>query len=84
MIAPAVALLARSDMKRAIATGVAATVVISIYGAAGYIIAGYGNADTVTPSLGWVYLPAIAVLIPCALLSAPLGAKLSMKLRNQF
>lgn len=80
VIAPAVALLARADMKRAIATGVAATVVISIYGAGGYIISGYGHVDTVAPSLGWVYLPAIALLIPCALLSAPFGAKLAMRL----
>ena len=80
VIAPAIALLARSDMKRAIATGVATTVVISIYGAGGYIITGYGEPATVWPSLGWIYLPAIALLIPCALLAAPLGAKLAMRL----
>lgn len=80
VIAPAIALLAKSDMKRAIATGVGTTVVISIYGAAGYIISGYGNTETVSPSLGWVYLPAIALLIPCALLAAPLGAKLAMRM----
>lgn len=80
VIAPAIALLAKSDMKRAIATGVGTTVVISIYGAAGYIISGYGSTETVSPSWGWVYLPAIALLIPCALLAAPLGAKLAMRM----
>lgn len=80
VIAPAIALLARADMKRAIATGVGTTVIISLYGASGYIISGYGHGETVSPSLGWVYLPAIILLIPCALLAAPLGAKLAMRL----
>ena len=80
VIAPAIVLLARSDMKRAIATGVATTVVISIYGAVGYMIAGHGDVTTVSPSLGWIYLPAIALLIPCAMISAPFGARLAIKL----
>lgn len=80
VIAPAIALIARAQMKRAIATGVAATVVISLYGALSYMVAGWENGSTVSPSIGWIYLPALLLLIPCALISAPLGAKVAMKL----
>jgi uncharacterized protein len=80
IIAPAVALLTRSDMKRAIATGVGATVVISVLGAGGYVLSGLASADTVEPSVGWIYLPALVLLLPTALLSAPFGAKLALRL----
>lgn len=80
IVAPAVALLTRCDMKRAVATGVGATVVISVLGSVGYMVSGIASAETVAPSIGWIYLPALAILIPTALLSAPLGAKLALRL----
>jgi uncharacterized membrane protein YfcA len=80
IIAPAVAMLTRSDMKRAVATGVGATVVISLLGAGGYVATGLERGDTAMPGLGWIYLPALAFLIPAALLSAPLGARLALRL----
>lgn len=80
IIAPAVAMLTRSDMKRAVATGVGATVVISLLGTGGYVATGLERGDTAMPGLGWIYLPALAFLIPAALLSAPLGARLALRL----
>lgn len=80
IIAPAVALLTRSDMKRAVATGVGATVIISLLGSGAYAMTGMTSADATSPSIGWIYLPALALLIPSALLSAPLGARLAMRL----
>jgi len=80
IIAPAIAMLTRSDMKRAIATGVGATVIISIVAAGGYVVSGLQATETVTPSLGWVYLPALILLVPAAMVSAPLGARLAMHL----
>jgi uncharacterized membrane protein YfcA len=80
IIAPAVALLTRADMKRAVATGVGATVIISLLGSSAYVMSGMSSADTASPSVGWIYLPALALLIPSALLSAPLGARLALRL----
>jgi uncharacterized protein len=80
IIAPAVAMLTRADMKRSVATGVGATVVISLLGAGGYALAGLDGANTASPSIGWIYLPALALLVPVALLAAPLGAKLALRL----
>lgn len=82
IIAPAVALLARSDMKRAVATGVGTTVIISTLGCIGYVVAGTASSDTASLSIGWIYLPALALLIPAALLAAPLGARLALRLSS--
>jgi uncharacterized membrane protein YfcA len=82
IVAPAVALLTRSDMKRAVATGVGATVVISVLGSGGYVLSGLASADTVSPSVGWIYLPALALLVPTAMLAAPLGARLALRLSS--
>jgi uncharacterized protein len=82
IVAPAVALLTRSDMKRAIATGVGATVVISVLGSGGYVVSGMGNTATVSPSLGWIYIPALVFLVPCAMFAAPFGAKVAMRLKQ--
>jgi hypothetical protein len=80
IIAPAVAMLTRADMKRAVATGVGATVVISLFGAGGYVLAGFGSSDAASPGIGWIYLPALAFLIPSALIAAPVGARLALHL----
>lgn len=80
IIAPAVAMLTRTDMKRAVATGVGATVVISLLGAGGYALAGLDSNAPASPGIGWIYLPALAFLIPSALLAAPVGARLALRL----
>lgn len=80
VVAPAVALLTRSDMKRAVATGVGATVVVALLGCGGYVLSGLASAETVAPGVGWIYLPALALLVPMALIAAPLGARLAVRL----
>jgi uncharacterized membrane protein YfcA len=80
VIAPAIALLFRSDMKRAIATAVAATVLLSIYGVVNYTMVGIEAEGTVSPSMGWIYLPALALLIPAAFVASPLGVKVATRL----
>jgi hypothetical protein len=81
VLAPAIALLFRSDMKRAVGTAVGATVLISLYGLGGYVIKGLDDAPILAPNLGWIYLPALVVLIPCALVAAPLGVKVALKMQ---
>lgn len=83
VISPAMAILFRADMKRSVATGVAATFIIS---AAGLLV--YLNKNTAIEmanleySLGWLYLPALLFLVPCAILAAPLGARVATHLSN--
>ena len=79
IIAPAIALLFKSDMKRAIATAVATTSLIAVYGVATYVF--HGSEDSaVSYGLGWVYLPALLLLVPSAFLITPLGVKVATKL----
>ena len=82
VIAPATSYATKSDMKAAVATGVAATVVISLMTTAGFVFDGLGKTASNSYVLGWLHLPALALLVPCALLAAPLGAKLSIKLSH--
>jgi uncharacterized membrane protein YfcA len=82
VIAPATSYATRSDMKAAVATGVAATVTISLMTTAGFVLDGMAESGGGAYALGWLHLPALALLVPCALLAAPLGARLSMKLSH--
>lgn len=79
VLAPAIALLFRSDMKRAVATAVGATVPISLYGVSGYWLKGPEVVEGVQMSFGWIYLPALVLLIPGALIAAPIGARVAMR-----
>lgn len=74
-------LLARQlPMKNAVAISSACGLPIAISGTITYAILGKSNAFLPEWSLGYVYLPALAGIIICSIITAPIGAKLANKL----
>jgi uncharacterized membrane protein YfcA len=67
-------------IQKAIGTSAAVGFPIAVGGSLGYIYNGWGHADLPASSLGFVYLPALAWLIPPSMLMAPLGARLAHRL----
>ena len=65
---------------QAIGTSAAIGFPIALAGSLGYMLSGYGAAGLPAGSLGFVYLPALAVLVLFSMLAAPLGARLSHRL----
>jgi uncharacterized membrane protein YfcA len=53
---------------------------IAIAGTAGYILHGLRVEDLPKPSIGYVYLPALALVVTTSMLTAPLGARLAHSL----
>lgn len=67
-------------LRRAIGTAAANGLPIAIAGTAGYVINGV-RAEGLPPfSLGYVYLPALALVVTTSMLAAPLGARLAHRL----
>lgn len=64
----------------AIGTSAAIGFPIAIAGAVGYLVNGLGAANLPPWSLGYVYLPALAGIVGCSVLTAPLGARLAHSL----
>ncbi|HYL87383.1 MAG TPA: sulfite exporter TauE/SafE family protein [Burkholderiales bacterium] len=67
-------------LRRAIGTAAANGLPIAIAGTAGYLIQGLRVADLPNPSLGYVYLPALALVVLTSMLAAPLGARVAHRL----
>jgi uncharacterized membrane protein YfcA len=68
------------NAKRAIGTSSAIGLPIAIAGAIGYVISGLQISGLPEKSLGFVYLPAFAIIALASLVSAPVGAVLVQKL----
>ena len=68
------------NVQKAIGTSAAVGFPIAIGGSLGYIYNGWGHAELPPWSLGFVYLPALAWMVPPSMLFAPLGAKLAHRL----
>jgi uncharacterized membrane protein YfcA len=68
------------DTKRAIGTSSAIGLPIAIAGTIGYIVSGLQTSGLPSKSLGFVYLPAFAIIAAASLISAPVGAVLVQKL----
>lgn len=64
-------------MHEAIGTAAAIGFPIAIAGTIGYVVNGWGEAALPEWSVGYVYLPALAVLVTASMAIAPLGAKLA-------
>ena len=64
------------DIKNAIATSAAVGMPISVAGALGFIVAGWGMQSTVS-GLGFIHLQALLSIVVMSVLFAPLGAKLA-------
>jgi uncharacterized protein len=67
-------------LRRAIGTAAANGLPIALAGSAGYVIQGWRVAGLPQPSLGYVYLPALALLVASSMLVAPLGVRLAHRL----
>jgi uncharacterized membrane protein YfcA len=67
-------------VQKAIGTSAAVGFPIAVGGSLGYIYNGLGHADLPPLSLGFVYLPALAWMVPPSILMAPLGARLTHRL----
>lgn len=57
---------------------------IAVAGCAGYAISSFGHPGLPDYSLGYIYLPALAGLIPASMLTASLGVKLSHTLPTVY
>ncbi len=68
------------NAKRAIGTSSAVGLPIALTGALGYIVSGWKISNLPAHSLGFVYLPAFAIIALASLFSAPAGAVLVQKL----
>ena len=68
------------DVRAAIGTAAALGLPLSVVGALGYAISGTGIQDLPSPSLGYVYLPAMIGIALAGFFGAPLGVKLAQRL----
>ncbi len=64
----------------AVATSAALGFPIALANGLGYVVSGYGLADLPPYALGYVWLPALAVIASCSVLTAPLGAAAAHRL----
>lgn len=67
-------------VQNAIGTSAAVGLPIAVGGTLGYIFNGWSVADLPAGSLGFVYLPALAVLVITSMLTAPFGARMAHRL----
>ena len=67
-------------LRRAIGTAAANGLPIAIAGTAGYLVQGWRIPNLPSSSLGYVYLPALALVVTTGMLAAPLGARLAHRL----
>jgi uncharacterized protein len=67
-------------LKRAIGTAAANGFPIAVAGTAGYVLNGLRVPALPDGSLGFVYLPALAIIVAASMPAAPLGAKLAHRL----
>lgn len=62
------------DIRQAIGTSAALGLPLSVAGTAGFMLAGSPSAEPIAGSLGFVYLPAVAMISLASICTAPLGA----------
>lgn len=67
-------------MQNAIATSAAIGLPISLAGAAGYLLSGWGIDELPIHNVGYIYLPALVAVGVGSSLTAPVGAKLAHRL----
>lgn len=67
-------------LQHAIGTSAAIGFPVAIGGTLGYMVNGWPHSELPPYSLGFVYLPTLAWIIPASMLAAPLGAKLTHRL----
>lgn len=67
-------------VQQAIGTSAAVGLPIAVSGTIGYVISGWHAADLPPWSLGYVYLPSVALISVVSFFTAPLGVKLAHRL----
>ncbi len=67
-------------IKRAIGTAAALGFPLGVAGTAGYVWAGWGRPGLPEATLGYVYLPALAMIVATSMPMAPMGARVSAAL----
>jgi uncharacterized membrane protein YfcA len=65
------------DMRRAVGTSAACGLPIALAGAIGFMVVGWGREGLPTPSTGFVYWPAVGMLLLASMPTAPVGARLA-------
>lgn len=65
---------------QAIGTSAAVGLPIAVGGTVGYVWNGWGHTGLPAGSLGFVYLPALAIILVASVLAAPFGARLAHRL----
>jgi len=68
------------DMRRAVATSSACGLPIAVAGAIGFVVIGWGREGLPAGSTGFVYWPAVLVILLASVPTAPLGARLAHRL----
>lgn len=68
------------QVQKAIGTSAAVGLPIAIGGTVGYVFNGWNVTGLPPGSLGFVYLPALAVLVVASMLTAPYGARMAHRL----
>jgi len=66
--------------QHAIGTSAAIGLPIAVAGSIGYIVNGWQHADLPSATLGFVYLPALVLLVLMSMMTAPFGARLAHRL----
>jgi uncharacterized membrane protein YfcA len=67
----------RVPLRRAIGTAAAVGLPIAVAGTAGYVLQGLRIAGLPAAALGYVYLPALGLVVVTSMLAAPLGARVA-------
>jgi len=67
-------------LKRAIGTAAAVGFPIALAGSAGYVVQGLRTTGLPEGTLGYVYVPALALIVAASMPMAPLGARLAHRL----
>lgn len=70
----------RVPLRRAIGTAAAVGLPIALAGTLGYVLQGLRAEGLPSPSLGYVYLPALVLVVATSMLAAPLGARIAHRL----
>jgi uncharacterized protein len=68
------------DLRHAVGTSAACGLPIALAGAIGFVVVGWGREGLPTLATGFVYWPAVALLLLASMPAAPLGAKLAHRL----
>ena len=67
-------------LRRAIGTAAAVGLPIAMAGTAGYVVQGLRSDGLPSFSLGYVYLPALVLVVATSMLAAPVGARIAHRL----